>query len=68
MKLNEPKSERFPVFHLLLSQRDMARFLEPSMDCDEFILHHVKSSRLVPAKKDYWARKLALPMHIWESF
>ena len=29
----------------------MAGFLDPSLDCDESVLLHVKRSRLVPAKK-----------------
>lgn len=32
---------------------NVARFLDPSLCCDELKLYHVKSSRLVPAKKNY---------------
>ena len=47
------KSERFFIFlFTAVAKRsffNVAGFLDPSFDCDEFVLKHVKSSRLVPA-------------------
>ena len=36
---------------------NVAGLLDPFQDCDKFTLYHVKTSRVVPAKKDDYVKK-----------
>ena len=45
---------------------NVAELLDMSLDCDKFTLYHIKTTRLVPVKKDKHTFSLAMLVFLYD--
>ena len=58
----------FFSFSLLRSFLNVTGFLDPFLDCEEFVLQHVKSSRLLSFTKRLLSMKACSTYEYWKTF